>query len=180
MKKPNDIAIVVKFEKLVPSTYDTKEISVEIGVLKEETGKPQNFNLNYETPKASNGGLRARIFASEYGTGSNANLFSDYGPVISYGHLNDYKHAIRALERVGKRQQEQYVARGNAADAAEAMGRWLEACGITSVFLRPDADARRSWHNEGEWMLLSVGEFVNRVRGNLHVAPVVETEVASV
>jgi len=55
-------------------------------------------------------------------------------------------------------------------DAADALGRWLEACGVSKVYLRPDG-SNEQWLSRGEWLVLTVGEFVNRVRRNLYVAP---------
>jgi len=173
MKTQTEIAIVDKLEKLTPSINfgHCPEISVAIGRLEEKDGTPRNFSLDYETPKASNGGCFARIFASDCGTGTNANIFSWYGPALSFPDMRQYQHGLRAMERIAKRMDAMYSDRGASADAADAMGRWLEACGVSKVYVRPDRAQSEQWLSRGEWLVLSVGEFVNRARRNLYCAP---------
>ncbi len=180
--KYSEIALVDKFDKLKPerSFGDIPEIEVTIAV-KSAKNTPQNFDLHYNTPKSSVGGCHARIFASEYGSGSNANIFNSYGPDVGkWGGLNDYQHGLRALDRIAKREEKMRQDRGYTSDAAEAMGRWLEACGVREVFMRPaEYNKRDGWLDRGEWEVLTVGQFINRVRQNLYVAPVpVETTAA--
>lgn len=175
-----EIALVDRLEPLRPhSTYEMNgpEIRVTIARLEPGKGTPRNFRLDSDTPKTSAGGCYARIFASasSYHTGTQGNLFGSYGPDVSYGDLRDYQHGQRALQRIEKRVEAIYRTRGGAADAADSMGRWLEATGIRRVFLRPDKGRHTSWLSEGEWLQLTVGEFVNRVRANLYVVPQAQT-----
>ena len=160
-----------KLEQLKPAAYNRNEIRVDIGTLDEKDGKPRNFLADSDTPRNSTGGCFARIFASEYGEGTGANLFNHYGPACTWAHLEEYEHAVRALKRIQAAHKEFYATRGNAVDAAEEMGRFLEACGVKRVFMRPDDETNTGWMNKGEWLDLSVGDFVSRVRRNLYVAP---------
>ncbi len=145
------------------------DIKVTIAVLSEKN-TPQNWSIGYETPKSSNGGCRARIFASDgdYHEKYQANLFGWYGSEISYGDLRQYEHGARAVKRIDARMEEMYRVRGGVSDAAESMGRFLEACDISEVWMRPENYRGDSWLSKGEWLTITVGEFVNRVRANLY------------
>lgn len=173
MKPNSEIAIVDKLELLKPSVNFgyCPEISVAIGRVDEKDGTPRNFSLGYETPKSSNGGCFARIFASDCGTGTNANIFSWYGPALSFPDLRQYQHGLRAIERIGKRLDGMYAERGASVDCADGIGRWLEACGVSAVYVRPEGERENQWLSRGEWRVLSIGEFVNLVRRNLYCAP---------
>ena len=170
MKPPKqvEVAMCTKVEKLVPGEWSSNEISVHIGKLDETDGKPRNFRHDYETPKTSTGGCFARIFASSSGCGANANLFGSYGPETNFGQIAEYEHGARALKLIAKRMQSIYEVRGNALDAADEMGRWLECCGVEQVYTR-DAGVDNEWHHKGEWKVLTIGQFVRLVRVNLHV-----------
>lgn len=170
--KNGEIALVNTINKLHPASHWTTcgpEISVTIAVLSEKD-TPQNWSMNYDTAKSSVGGCRARIFASDgnYHEKYQANLFGWYGPEIGYGDLREYEHGARAVKNIGKRLEEIYRDRGAEVDAADSMGRFLEACNIDQVWMRPNHDSNRSWLSEGDWRQLSVGEFVNLVRSNLY------------
>lgn len=163
------IAMCPKLEQLKPSNYNANEIRIDIGVLEEGKESPRNFRRDSDTEKLTAGGMFARIFASSCGSGTNANIFSYYGPEISYGQQEDYEHAARACKAVRTRLNKFNESRGYSTDAAEDMGRFLEAAGINRVFLRPDKNSE-TWLDRGEWIELTPGEFVNRVRRYLHVA----------
>ncbi len=167
MKKQTLVGICTKMEPLVPREFDANDITVTIGTLEEGKETPRNWSLDYETPKASPGGLFSRIFAGNHG-----NIFSLYGPEISYGDLRAYEHGFHALKAVGKNMDKMHVSRGPSMDAADGMGRFLEACGVEFVFCRPVGfTTHDAWLNRGEWHKLTVGAFVARVRQNLYVQP---------
>ena len=169
--KTIEVAICHDIPKLEPvPEYSTgNEIKVTIGVLEDGVSHPRNFSTSSSTPKNSAGECSARIFTTHDGKQT---CFWSYGPQISYGDLNDYAHGVRALKRIAKNLHKIYNVRGNCLDAADEMGRWLEACKVKKVFIRPDGESRKSWMNEGRWDELSIGAFVQRVRANLYVAPV--------
>jgi hypothetical protein len=169
--KAIEVAICHGLLKLTPvPEYSTgQEIKVTIGVLEDGVSHPRNFSTTMSTPKASAGDCSARIFTTHDGK---HNLFGSYGPQITCGDLNDYVHGVRALKRIAKNLTKIWKVRGPALDAADEMGRWLEACKVKKVFIRPDGESRRSWMNEGKWDELNIGTFVQRVRANLYVAPV--------
>jgi len=166
-----EIAMIEKFETLRPCVNFgyTPEISLNIARLGND-GLPRNFSIDYETPKSANGGCSARIFATEHGEGIQANLFSWYGPALSFPDLRDYQHGLRAMERIGKRMEAMQRVRGSSVDCADAMGRFLEASGIIHVYSRP-AGCRELNHTRGEWRIESIGDFVNRARRSLYVKP---------
>ena len=170
-KKTIEVAICHDLPKLTPiPEYSTgQEIKVTIGVLEDGVSHPRNFSTSYSTPKNSAGDCSARIFTTHDGR---ANLFGSYGPQITYGGLSDYLHGVRALKRIAKNLTKIWKVRGPALDAADEMGRWLEACKVKKVFIRPAGENRRSWMNEGTWDELNIGTFVQRVRANLYMAPV--------
>jgi hypothetical protein len=172
------IGLVGCFGKLEPCTTfgQTKEISVSIAIL-DDKGRPNNWRRDREFPSET-GGQRARIFACDSGFSRDldGNLFSNYGPDISYCDSSDeYLDAGKMLAKVAKRISDMYAVRGNAVDAAESMGRWLEACGVTEVYMRPGND-RETWLTEGEWKILTIGYFVQKVRENLFRYPAREVE----
>lgn len=193
MKKQNpQIAICHGINQLHPRessfTSGRDEIRVTIGRLDDTDGKPRNFSLSSISPgspesRISTGGCFARIWsaqpASYHVPGSTeCNYFVAHGMEISHGDLPEYEHAIRALKLIAKRQAGQYETRGNATDAADAMGRWLEACGVTQVYLRPESGRNRQWLTDGEWQCLTLGVFVVQVRKALAVVPGVPIEAS--
>lgn len=180
MKTQKQFAMCAKLEKLFSASFNSNEIRVDICGIDEKTQTPRNFRLDYETPKTSNGGCFAKIFASDSGDGLNCNLFSWYGPELAYPDQNDYRHGLRAMERISKRMDGIYATRGNATDAAQAMGQFLEASDVEFVYVRPDGSKAESWLNRGEWEKLTIGSFIERVRRNLKVNPVTtQAEVAA-
>jgi hypothetical protein len=180
MKTVGEIALVDKLEKLAPVVgfnANTTEISVAIGKLAED-GKPRNWSIDYETPKTSVGGCFARIFATEFGEGLQANIFSWYGPALNYPDLRDYQHGLRAMERIARKLDGMHKDRGATVDAADCLGRWLEACAVKAVYLRPDGESDQRWHTKGEWLVLTIGDFVNRARRNLYFGPIKADAIA--
>ena len=168
------IALVNKQEKLTrPSENYNRtepEISVSIARLESDADKaphPLNYSHRTEEPENNPGGQFARIFAT-YSTfeDKTKGLFAYYGPSVAYGTRKDYERAAKGLAKVEKHLEKAYQARGNAADPAEEMGRWLEACGIKVVYSRPTSEDP-GWLNKGEWRKETVGQFVNRLRSLL-------------
>lgn len=170
--KNGEIALVDKLEKLKPNVnYSSHSLEIRVTIASlSEKDTPQNFSIKYDMAKSSVGGCSARIFASDssYSEKYDANLFGWYGPEISYGVLRDYQHGERAVRRIDKRLEEIYRLRGCVVDAAESMGRFLEACDIDEVYMRPDSSTNCSWLSEGEWRKRTIGEFVGLVRSNLY------------
>lgn len=186
MNDRTEIAIVGKFAQLKPANgyhSSADEILVTIGTTQERDGNvsPRNFRLEFDTPKNSSGGCKAMIWASdsEYSkTIQETNYFGQYGPEILMGASGDYAHALRAVERINKRMAALEESRGHAIDAADQMGRWLEACGIKAVWKRATQSEKEEWLDRGEWVQYTVGQFVNMVRRNLYVKPVAPVAVA--
>lgn len=172
MKQPTrtEIAMVTSFEKLAPMddyNRNAPEIRVIIAVKEGDMKTPRNWSYMDEHPKTSVGDCFASISASKYGEDiRTGNHFSSHGPNISHGDLNQYRHGVRAMERISKRLEAMSKARGYPADAAECMGRWLEACDISEVWTRPQAERQR-WLTESDWDVLTIGQFVNQCRANL-------------
>lgn len=142
-----DIAFCCQLPKLEPREMHSPEIKLNIGRLDDHDGKPRNFSLvsHWDTAKGSFGGSYSRIYASGcdfYRAGSlDANAFSYYGPDIAYGDMNEYRHGLRVLERISKNMDKIHATRGSALDAAEQVGRWLEACEVSRVFIgQPSPD----------------------------------------
>lgn len=154
------IAMVDTLQPLRPSDFNAPEIRVTIARLNPEDNKPRNWSLDYQEPKNSTGGCFGRAFCSSY---KPEVYFSWFGPEITYGDLNQYNHASRALKTIGARLDKISATRGASADAAECFGRWLEACGIEKVFVR-EPDCRATWLNEIDWQQWSIGRFVHEVR----------------
>ena len=116
---------------------------------------------------------------SSFNEGIKANYFGAYGPDISLGDLPKYQHGARALERIAKRTTKLFATRGHPVDAADECGRWLEACDVDKVFIRPENSRDKGWLNEGDWEILTVGDFINRLRKCLYVAPPKPVEQAA-
>lgn len=177
---PEAIAIVDAFDQLKPDTRylsRSAEIRVTIGAVhRADNGNesPRNWShWDRESKTGPCGGCSARMYASEasYYTGTEGNHLLTNGPQVTSDDVRDYEYAVKALKLIAKRHSEQYATRGNPVDAAESMGRWLEACGVKRVFMRPSPVCASSWLSEGEWLILSVGTFVGKVRSALYVVP---------
>jgi hypothetical protein len=169
--KPELIAIVNKAEKLTkPSENYNRtepEISVSIGRLEANSAgakTPRNYSHQYDEPDNTSGGQFARIFAS-FSSYDNktSSIFAYYGPSIAYGAEKDYERAAKGLSKVAKKLDKIYELRGSTIDTADALGRWLEATGIESVWSRPDGQDNE-WLNKGEWRQETIGSFINRIR----------------
>ena len=175
------IALVHTMPQLSPSVgySDTPDITITIARLDPNTNTPKNWSLEYDEPKSSTGGCFCRMFASQYGQEPATVLFSHYGPGITYGQANDYAHAARAMKLITSRMDAMYASRGhNNNDAAVETGRWLEATGVKTIWLRPDSHNRSDgWLNKGEWIQLDIGQFLSLLRGKF---PKVEAEVEAV
>ncbi len=156
------IALVEKLEKL---DHQNSEIKVTIVVLGED-GTPRNYSFDMDDPKNNAGGCFARIFRSDYKE-EIRNYFGAYGPEISYGDLNNYRHGVYALKMIDAATEKLRQKRGYAPDPADEIGRWLEACKIEKVFMRPLNSKHSEWLHHGDWKQLEIGEFVNQVRACL-------------
>ena len=177
----HEVAFCRELKKLKPqSNYNltSPEIMVQIATLRVRPAKDgvegvediMGFSVSYDTPKTSVGGCFSRIFPSSHGDGVDANLFNHYGPNISYGDVRQYEHAARAMGSITMRMKVMSDKRGYADNAADRMSRWLEATRVKEVYLmRAPYDEMGKYHGDNE--ILTVGEFVNRVRQNLYVAP---------
>ena len=148
-------------DKLPVSEWNTADISVHVSPLRTENGKtfPINWSHSYDEPKSSNGGLFARVFRSHY---DGKGLFGSYGPSLSYAALPQYEHAARALARVEKKTDAMRDLRGPAADAADELGRWLEAAGVSEVWVSRDRITNSL--ADADWQILSPGQLVCAVR----------------
>ncbi len=166
MKKPpqNLVGMIEKLNALRPSDYNAPDIKIVIAVLDEKDGKPRNWSLNSygEEPKTSTGGCWCRLWAWQ-STEKIDVMFSGYGPEIGYGSVRDYEHGARAEKLILSRLKAMSDQRGNTLDAAEYLGRWLEACGVEKVYVRPEGE-NASWHNEGDWDCWLVGRAIQEVR----------------
>lgn len=135
------------------------DIAIEIATLGPD-GKPRNYLAESEHPETCPGGCHARVFRSDYGDA----LWSCYGPDVTFGDSEQYRRAMRAVDRIRGRMDKFYQARGPVADSAEAFGRWLEACGVERVMVRAPGSTHEDWLTHGEWETMAAGAFVGRVR----------------
>ena len=156
------IALVDTFDMLCAHDMH-QEISIHIAHLGAD-GKPRNYRLDSCDPTATTGGCHARMWADRNFEGQGKVYFGAYGPEISHGDLADYAHGVRACKLVSARLARISAARGYTDDAAESFGRWLEACGITAVYVRPADHRGSSWLSEGQWQIWTIGKFVNEAR----------------
>jgi len=152
-------------EDLVLSTEfrtNSPEIEIVIATVDEKDQKPRNWRLNNcDEPKNSTGGCSMRIFA-----GSDV-YFDGYGPDITLGKIEDYKHAVTATKLIADRLAKMNQQRGYCVDPAEFTGRWLEAAGVDVVMMRPPNARDNGWLSDGDWRKMTVGETVNLVRTKL-------------
>lgn len=109
------------------------------------------------------GGCFARVFRSD-SLGDVRNYFGHYGPEIFMGDLNSYAHGFRAMKMIEKNLEKMYQTRSSAKDCAEEMGRWLEAAGVTEVYIRPEDSKNEQWLHKGDWRILDIGRFIYEVR----------------
>lgn len=160
------IAFIAKpLELLVHREWSGPEIRCDIGTHDVDAGdrSPRNWRLDYDEPKTSTGGCFARIFASQaYANSPSVGIFSQKGPEISYGDLRDYEHAARALKRIDSRMESIRSVRGPTLDAADSIGRWLEACGVSEVWIA--AGPMGNSLSGCDWHVLAIGAAVYRIR----------------
>jgi len=162
------IAFCSEMPELRPanSSYSVNcpEIKIEIGTLADDN-TPRNWNLAlFDEPKNSTGGCFYRMWASQYQNEAPIVMGGYYGKEIYYGKAEDYEHFAKALRSIQKKMQKIESERGGSSDQAEEVGRWLEACGVKSIMVRPEGEKNNGWMNKGTWKTLSIGSFVNRVR----------------
>lgn len=141
-------------------------IKATVGVLDTEDGKesPRNWSLDYEEPRNSCGGCYASIHVYD-GIGNKPEaLFGWCGPDISHGRPKDYAHGARACKTIQKKLDALYRANGNTVDAAATMTRWLNVCGVTAVWVRPEGETGTGWLSKGKWDTMTVTEFGELVR----------------
>jgi hypothetical protein len=179
--KKKFIALCDRLDQLTSSRSNNflrnPEISVEIAVLSRgEDGEPitpRNWRRDFDEPRNSAGGCSARLFGTTSGVGEDMTpsvLFADYGPEIRYGCRSDYEHGLKACNVVRRGLSRQYAASGPTDDAGELLRRWLLACGLKGkcVWMRPESHHKKGWGgdwlNKGEWVTLTIDEFVERVR----------------
>lgn len=111
-------------------------------------------------PAYSCGGCTVRVFSHRSEINGPIYSFAGLiGPDVVLGELADYEHGARAMRRVAEEIREIEAQRGPHRDAAEQMGRLLEACGIERVYVEQDPDA-----NGNPWRILTVGALVESVR----------------
>ena len=164
MKSPIKYVAMISLplpDRLPVSDYNITDIAVYVSPLRTENGKtfPINWGHSYDEPKSSNGGLWSRVFRSSY---DGKGVFGAYGPALSYAGRSQYEHAARALARVEKKTEEMRGLRGPAADAADEMGRWLEAAGVSEVWV--SRHRVTSSLADADWQILSPGQLVCAVR----------------
>ena len=153
-----------------PDVGSRDQISITIARLGKtgEREHPINWSLNSygEEPRNSCGGCYCQLWLYKHPVEpfTLETIFSHYGPHISHGGEQDYEHALRAMRHIQKRWEQMAKLRGGYRDAAELLGRWFEACGVTHVWYRPERQRHHSWHSEGEWESQETGHFLNRVR----------------
>lgn len=164
--------------RLIPHCNDLHDpgfaFSVRIARLAspEETGNPgpRNWSRSYDEPKNSTGGCSGRIFATKWETEPARAIFGYYGPeYVTGGSLADYVHGVRALTRIERELARIQGSRGPARDAAEEMGRFLEAAGVSEVWF-DERKISSGWLTDGDWQAIPVGELIRRVRE--HILPV--------
>ena len=159
------IAMVQRWNQLRAVDGFTSSPDIEIYISRlHEDGKPRNWSLDYEEPKNSTGGCFCRMWAHFNCDKQESVLFSNYGPCLSHGTEKDYKHGLNAARVVGKRLEDMYRIRGCVKDAGEECGRWLEATGIKSVYMRPEGVRDSGWLSEGEWQVKDIGQFLYDLR----------------
>jgi len=164
MKSPIKYVAMISLplpDKLPVSDYNVADIAAYVSPLRTENSKtfPINWSHSYDEPKNSNGGLWSRVFRSNY---DGKGLFGAYGPALSYAKLAEYEHAARALARVEKRIDAMRDLRGPAADAADELGRWLEAAGVSEVWVSRERITNSL--ADADWQILSPGQLVCAVR----------------
>ena len=158
------VALVDRFDQLEARDYQNPNIKITIAVLGEK-GAPRNWSRGPvgAEPANSTGGMFCRLWAYKSSTENVSVMFSCYGPEITFGDQSDYEHAARACKLVNARLHKTYQTRGNPLDEADHLGRWLEACGVSTVFIRP-ADDHHTWLNEGEWEQWTIGRTIQEAR----------------
>lgn len=117
---------------------------------------PRNSRWDWDGPKFQPGGAYCRLWSGFYGVSMICN-----GPLVHSDDAREYLSAARALETISKRTEAMGRIRGSAPDAAETVARWLEACGVSEVWFRPNF---RSYSWQGDWERESSGATVSRIR----------------
>jgi hypothetical protein len=139
------------------------DIEITIARLGDDA-KPRNYSHGYEEREDTSGGFKARLWAHKWGTEPARTILGTHGPSISGGDLVDYERAVKGMKRVDRKIAAMAPARGSIVDAADGLGRWLEACGVTEVYYRPEGAREHQWLTDGEWRVETVGVFLARVR----------------
>jgi hypothetical protein len=167
--KTESVVIVTQWQKLKSSDYSFSEMSdILFSAGKHDQSKDTpNWDRDGEWLFA---GCHARIWASQanYHNGTEGNYFQEYGPDVTYGKLDEYEKAAKALKTIAKRMADIYESRGNPIDAAEHCGRWLESIRVKTVWIAPERTPNGRLPDDG-WRKMSIGSFVSALRGQLAV-----------
>jgi hypothetical protein len=150
---------------LVYREYPTDDFIVNIGRL-DPKGHPVNGSYHWEQRPGDPVGCRARVWLYKSVDEGIKPYLGYCGPELG-GLCDDpkeYMAGAKGLEGIHKRLAKIQELRGSTADAVDQLGRWVEACGLTHVYVRPPGEHRRSWHSEGTWDCLPLGIFLHRIR----------------
>jgi hypothetical protein len=142
----------------------SRDIELVIARLDTKDNTPRNYSHQYEEREDTAGGCKARLWGHQWGDDKPRTLLATHGPDITSGDLDDYERAVKGMRKMAKALAAMETQRGGSIDASESLGRWLEACGVTQVYSRPDGERNHGWLNKGEWRVESTGQFLYRVR----------------
>jgi hypothetical protein len=157
-KIPPGHAIVDRMDDLERDNSD-REIRLTICAVSDEGTHPLNGTWKWDGPTFQPVGMTIRVWAGSYSVHTLLN-----GKEVHSSNPEEYFSAAKAIRTMDSRMEDMRETRGNPADVADKVGRWLEACKVGTVWMRPGGQPQRGWMTEGKWLRLSVGETVTLIR----------------
>ena len=141
------------------------EIRITICATSDDKSHPLNGRWLADGPTFQPFGMVARLWAGTF----NVHMLLRGGDVMS-SNPREYESMGRAIRAVETRMEGFSATRGHPVDVADRIGRFLEACDVGLVWMRPVGVPVGGWLPDGQWLRLSVGETVALVRAKSAVA----------
>jgi hypothetical protein len=157
-KIPPNHALVDRMDDLERENTD-REIRLTICAVSDDVTHPLNGSWKWDGPTFQPVGMTIRVWSGSFSVHT---LLT--GKEVHSTDPAEYDSAAKAIRTMAARCAEITVSRGYPADVADSVGRWLEACKVGTVWMRPGGHPQRGWMTEGKWLRLSVGETVTLIR----------------
>ena len=150
---------------MTPKTWGSNGLDITLGVLDEKDGKPRNYShdSHWDNPIPF-GGFRMHIYPtnSQYSESKLAGWWT--GPEMSCEtKAEPYLLAGKAMLKLRAKISSYYETRGNPTDSVDELLRFLEATGVSQVYMRPK-NSSQTMLSHGDWEVLKPVEIGNLIR----------------